>query len=242
MATRQVSLQQNAFQSPKKLQENNLQRLWVVCDNNNNMITIWLSKRCHFQNGVQDGHRCFIIALNGIFTLYIQGGPKKNGQPMWPKFYQMYWYHVLEQLSRSRYHNTSIWLGGSWLAAIFLNNGQITIMTMLHMVQVRNHTSRSKWLVSKVHVVFLFNTNASRHAQYPPPPHTHTHTHTHLHTHTHARAHTHTHTHTHTHIHKHTRQISNRLNYILRFLTSHKFLHIPRRPRAHTHTSMHSTH
>ena len=52
----------------------------------------------------------------------------------------------------------------------------------------------------------LIRTPADTHNT-PPPPHTHTHTH--------ARAHTNTHT----HIHKHTRQISNRLNDMLRFLS-----------------------
>ena len=42
MAARQVILHQNAFQSPKKWQHNMLQRLLVVCDNNNNVLIFFL--------------------------------------------------------------------------------------------------------------------------------------------------------------------------------------------------------
>ena len=70
----------------------------------------------------------------------------------------------------------------------------------------------------------------------PPPPHTHKRTHARTHTRSHTRTGTHTHTYT------HTRQISNRLNDILRCLTSHKFLHTDTHTHTHTHTQTYTVH
>ena len=51
----------------KKLLQKVFQRFSVVFDVLNNILKskkIWLSERCYFQNGVQDGRRCIGIAKN----------------------------------------------------------------------------------------------------------------------------------------------------------------------------------
>ena len=72
------------------------------------------------------------------------------------------------------------WIGDNffWLACIFLNNGQITILTMLYMVQVRNKISRFKWLISKAHVMACFYYARKQIRTTHTSVHTH---HTHLH-------------------------------------------------------------
>ena len=65
----------------------------------------------------------------------------------------IYIYRVAPQEKDSPYKLTScviaFWVV-FWLARIFLNNGQITIMTMLHMVQVINKLSRFKCVFKAV--------------------------------------------------------------------------------------------
>ena len=111
-------------------------------------------------------------------------GWSQIGQPIWTKFDQ----HVLlcdRETSKEKiipkYLNSVEWF-------LVINNGQITIMTMVHMVHVRNKISRLKWLVSKVHGSCRASaTHTNIHAQ-NTLKHTHTHTHTHTHIRTHIRA------------------------------------------------------
>ena len=105
---------------------------------------------------------------------YIQGGTKNRDSQCGPnltKFTDITRYSNflgVKYIKISQFR----WMFFDW-QAFFLNNGQITIMTLLYMVQVRNkHT------------------------------HTHTHTHT-THTHTHTHTHKHTHKHTHRQLRNH---------------------------------------
>ena len=150
---------------------------------------------------------------------------------------------------------------GFWLAAIYLNHGQIAIMTLFYMVQVMNTISCLKWLVSKAARIMLCfcyaHKHTPRHAKHIHTytrTHTHAYTHTHTHTHKLTNIHTHTHTRTHTHLRIHHTQtyIHNILvqNYIMNDVT-HAASWCPPLPvharmqtnsNTHTHTHTHTKH
>ena len=81
---------------------------------------------------------CLIMVGGAIpnkitYILIIQGGPPKkrtaNVDQIWQNLVISWEGNFL---GVNWYQNIPIWFSGFWLAAIFLNNGRITIMTLLH--------------------------------------------------------------------------------------------------------------